>query len=284
MTAAPPRRLAITRGGTRLHNVHIQRVRRDGAAEDPPPLEPGSIPAELHADVVAGWQRLLESEFESVVVAGWMTSALARLGAPLDILGAFGRVVDDEIRHVDVVAEVLVALGANPTVPKDTTPPVLAWRDDADADEQAIAGLVSFFCVAELISAHTFRHALGLAQLPLARWALGEIHQDESFHGAFGFETARLFVPHFKPAAKDRLRARLLDELARFERRIGGPLQGEPRELTPREATMATLGLPPPPVMLSVFYAAVETQLLPRLAQLDLELDIHVGAAPTGER
>ncbi|MEW5853774.1 MAG: ferritin-like domain-containing protein [Myxococcota bacterium] len=271
-------RLELIRGGTRLHQVHVQRVRRDGSAVDPPELDPRDIPPALMQDARNGWQRLLESEYESVVVSGWMTSALARLGVPLDILGAFGRVVEDEIRHVDVCADVLQRLGVNAVIPKDATPPVFAWKDDADADEQVIAGLVSFFCVGELMSAMEFRNALQMARLPLAQWAIGEIHRDEAFHGAFGFEAAKLFVPHWKPEAKARLVKRLQDELARFERRIGGPLNEDPRELTGKEKDLAELGLPPPPVMLGVFYGAVESQLLPRLADLGLEMNIGVGS------
>ncbi|MBI5495605.1 MAG: ferritin-like domain-containing protein [Deltaproteobacteria bacterium] len=270
-------RFAVNRAATRMASLHRQRVRRDGAADDPPALDLKDIPAALLPDVVAGWQRLMESEYESVVISGWMTGALARLGAPLDVLGAFGRVVEDEVRHVDVAADVLQALGATPTLPRDATPPVLAWRDDAEADEQAIAGMVAFFVIGELVSAHEFRHALNLVKLPIAQWALSEIHRDESFHGAFGFEAARLFVPDFKPVQKDRLRVRLTDELARFERRIGGPLEGPPRELSQRERDMAALGLPPPVVMLSVFYDALEKHVLPRLAELGVDLDVHVG-------
>jgi len=273
-------RLELLRGGTRLHNVHIQRVRRDGAADEPPAVDLAAIPGELRTAAVSSWQRLLESEFESVVVAGWMTSALARMGAPLDIVGAFGRVVEDEIRHVDVVADVITRLGGQASVPRNAVPPVMGWKDDADADEQVISGLVSFFCVGELLSAFEFRQALQLAELPLAIWALTEIHRDESFHGAFGFETAKLFVPHWKAPAKDRLRVRIMDELARFERRIGGPLTGESRELTQSERSLAALGMPPPPVMVSVFYGALETQLLPRLAELGVDLDVRVGKAP----
>lgn len=273
-------RLELLRGGTRLHNVHIQRVRRDGGAEEPPAVDLTGIPEDLRKDAVASWQRLLESEFESVVVAGWMTSALARMGVPLDIVGAFGRVVEDEIRHVDVVADVIGKLGGQASVPRNAVPPVMAWKDDADADEQVISGLVSFFCVGELLSAFEFRQALQLAKLPLAVWAISEIHRDESFHGAFGFETAKLFVPHWKGPAKDRLRRRITDELVRFERRIGGPLVGKDRELTEKELALAALGMPAPPIMVSVFYGALESQLLPRLAELGVELDVRVGKAP----
>jgi hypothetical protein len=181
---------------------------------------------------------------------------------------------------VDVVADVLMALGAVPTIPRDVTPPVLAWQDDAASDEQAVAGLVSFFCVGELLSAYEFRHALNVVKLPLAQWALSEIHRDESFHGAFGFEAARLFVPSWSAPQKDRLRARITADLTRFERRIGGPWTGPARDLTEREISLSRLGLPPPVAMLGVFYDAVEAQLLPRLSELGVAPDLRVGKLP----
>src|SRR5579883_3063788 len=97
-------RLPIQRDATRLKVVHRQRVLRQGDADPAPPLS-ADLDEGLAQAARAGWQRLLETEYESVVIAGWMTAALARLGAPLDIVGAFGRVVEDEIRHVDVCAQ-----------------------------------------------------------------------------------------------------------------------------------------------------------------------------------
>ena len=86
------------------------------------------------------------------------------MGAPLDVLGAFGRVVEDEVRHVDVAADVLNAMGVAPTLPRDVIPPVLAWKDDAQSDEQVVAGLVSFFCVGELEAGrHEVENAYGRA-------------------------------------------------------------------------------------------------------------------------
>ena len=42
-----------------------------------------------------------------------MTTDLARLGAPPAILGMAARVIEDEVRHVEVCLRVLGALGAN---------------------------------------------------------------------------------------------------------------------------------------------------------------------------
>src|ERR1700744_142769 len=100
-------RFPVKRDETRLKVVHRQRVQRQGDAEPAPPLRRERYGAEAIGHAALGWQKLLETEYESVVIAGWMTAALARLGAPLDIIGAFGRVVEDEIRHVDLCAQLV---------------------------------------------------------------------------------------------------------------------------------------------------------------------------------
>jgi hypothetical protein len=212
-----------------------------------------------------------------------MSSALARFGAPLDVLGAFGRVVEDEIRHVDVAAQVLEALGEAPSVPRAVTPPFPVNVEGAGAVEaefELMAGLIGFFCVFEHLSAHVFRQALEVAEVDLARWALSEIHRDEAFHGAFGFETAKLFVPSWSDPQRKRLAARVTDDIRRFEKRLGGPLpKGKEHEAqSPESKALLRLGLLGPADLLSVFYSSVESELLPRLDELKIPVDLRVAA------
>jgi hypothetical protein len=118
-----------------------------------------------------------------------------------------------------------------------------------------------------------------LATEPIAAWALGEIVRDEAFHGSWGYEIAGLFVPKWPVDRKEKLTLRLLEECARLEKRLGGPLPPEAeREPTPAEEQLAALGLPRPPVLLAVFYEAVENELLPRMKELGIILPLHVGS------
>ncbi len=270
--------MQLLRDQTRLANVHRQRVLRGGQASPPPVLDPARFDPETLKLARVSWQRLLESEHESVVIAGWMTSALARMGAPLDIVGAFGRVVEDEIRHVDIVAEVIEQLGAMPELVAAAAPPYPAWAaTDQLSEEEAIIGMTAFFCVGEELSRLIFRQSMELAKEPLAQWAVSEIHRDEAFHGAFGFETAALFLPKFSSAGKSRLLERIHFEIKRLEKRLGGPLGVGVPEVTPQMAQLSALGLPPSPVILKVFYDGIERELVPRFAKLgiDLGLSIH---------
>lgn len=275
-----PRRLEIVRDTTKLKAVHRKRVLRDGTAPAPPKFDRGRYPEAVLVKARAGWQGLLDSEFESVVIAGWMTSALARMAAPLDVLGAFGRIVEDEVRHVDLCAEMVWALGGTPTIPEQPPPPYPGWDADPAAEAEAVTGLVAFFCIGELISDKLLRQAELLSAEPIAQWALNEIIRDEAFHGPWGFETARLFVPSWDTQRKERLVQRLLEEAKRLERRLGGPLPASAaREEEPTEEQMMlnALGLPDAPALLSVFYQSVETQLLPRMRDLGVNLPLTVG-------
>jgi hypothetical protein len=272
--------IPIDRAKTRLHVVHKQRVLRLGDADPAPSFSKEGLDPPLIAAAADGWKRLLATEYESVVIAGWMTSALARFGAPLDVIGAFGRVVEDEIRHVDVVSEMIERFGGKPAVPSGATPPfpIGASGQGSEAEFELVSGLVSFFCVFEHLSAHVFRQALEAARVDLARWALSEIHRDEAFHGAFGFEAAKVFVARWPDALKKRLAERAIDGVKRFEERLGGPLPKEAERTPLPKITkdLEDLGLLSPPELLGTFYLAVEKELIPRFDDLGVKLDLRI--------
>jgi hypothetical protein len=270
-------RIPILRDATRLRVVHRQRVLRQGDAEPAPAFDRASLAPDVVAAAAGGWLRLVETEYESVVIAGWMASALARLGAPLDVLGAFGRVVEDEIRHVDLCAQMVELLGGTPSVPRGPTPPFPISVDGAAAEEvefELLAGLVGFFCVFELLSADVFRAALAAAEIDLATWAIGEIHRDEAFHGAFGFETAKLFVPRWSAPLRRRLGARVAAEVARFERALARPMVPG-GEVPPALARgLAQLGLLQPAALLAIVRPVIAHELVPRLEDLGVPIDL----------
>lgn len=279
-------RVPIERGSTRLKVVHRQRVLRQGDAEPAPQFDRSSLDASVLAAAVSGWTSLLETEYESVVIASWMTSALTRIGAPLDVIGAFGRVVEDEIRHVDICAEMVEAFGERPAIPQGGAPPFpihVPGPGAKEAEYELIAGLVGFFCVFEHLSAFVFRQAIEAAEAEIARWALSEIHRDEAFHGAFGFETAKVLLPRLDDGDRGRLGEHVAQSILRFERRLGGPLSPSAQQPRPREErALEKLGLLSPPELLSTFYGAVEGELLGRVAELGIPVDLRVEGRSTG--
>jgi hypothetical protein len=66
-------RAPLTRDLTRLKVVHRQRVLRQGDA-DPAPTGALELTPPTAAGARRGWQALLDTEHESIVVASWMTA------------------------------------------------------------------------------------------------------------------------------------------------------------------------------------------------------------------
>jgi hypothetical protein len=254
-----------------LKVVHRQRVQRYGDAEPMPEFAATDVAADLLGPAADGWQRLIDTEYESVVIAGWMTAALARLGAPLDLCGAFGRIVEDELRHVDLCAQMVESFGGVPEIPLAAPPPFpSALAETPESEREIIGGLVSFFCVFEHLSGHVFRHAIEVAELPKAKWALSEIFRDEAFHGAFGFEAAKHFVPRWSEEHREALATRVAGDIRRFGDRLG---IGKPAPSDPRIARLIDLGLLTGEALQATYTHGVVGDLIPRLSE---DLDVHI--------
>jgi len=269
-------RSPLHRDVTRLKVVHRQRVNRQGDAEPPPTTAPKVTPVTAE-NAARGWQGLLDTEYESIVIASWMTAAMSRLGAPLDLIGAFGRVVEDEIRHVDVCAEMVERFGGSPTLVRGPLPPLpTSLERGTEPELETVCGLVGFFCVFELLSGYVFYEALERCGDDLPRWAVGEIYRDEAFHGAFGFEAARFFVADWSEAWRTRLARHAEAEVQRFARRLEpGARLGAAGEV----AALENLGLLSPSRILPVFHTGVEKELIPRLKELGIPVEIQIVAS-----
>lgn len=264
----------VRRNETRLKAVHRRRVERAGDAEPMPPFDPASLTQTVKTRAIQGFSQLFETEYESVVIAGFMTAALARIGAPLDLVGAFGKVVEDEIRHADLVAEVLEGLGAPANIPELPLPPKPETIVGAQAIEEVLAGLASFFCVGEELSGHIFKGALEVASEPRMRHLTSEIFIDEATHGAFGFEAAKELVRLVDAKAKARVAARIEQAIKAFEQRLGGPLQNA-TPLDETDRALARLGLLPKEALLGIFYERLESHVLPRLEDAGLPITLR---------
>jgi hypothetical protein len=270
-------RYPVVRDATRLRTVHRQRVERHGEQAPRPALDASAFSPAVRARATQGFTQLLETECESVVIAGWMSAALCRIGAPLDLVGAFAKVVEDEVRHVDLLCMLLEDLGATPTLPIAPLPPSADVRRGGAALEEVLCGLMGFFCVGEELSGHIFKASLELAEAPTAIWTVSEIFRDEATHGAFGFESARALLGELDAAARARVGVRLQSEIAAFEKRLGGPLDGAARSaFSENERALAKLGLLPREALLSIFYERLSTHVLPRLAEVGLPIALEV--------
>jgi hypothetical protein len=142
----------------------------------------------LLARVAAGWRGLAEDERHGIVSAAHVAADLAALDAPAAILAMAGRVVQDEIHHLEVCARVLEELdpGARTSARLEC-----AIGPRPSPDETVLARtLVTEFAIGKPITAGAFAAARALVREPLFGWAYAELLHDETRHATFGARAA----------------------------------------------------------------------------------------------
>jgi hypothetical protein len=244
----------------------MPRASSSAAPRSPAPdFDPGSLPPELVARLVAGWRALCEDERDSVIAATLVAGDLARLGAPPSILAGATRVIEDEVRHVGVCATVLERLGAEAAeVPADNRRRGIG--DEPSIERRTALALVAGFGVGESMSAGCFAAARRACSQPLVHWALTELLRDEARHGAFGIDTGRWLTRSWSDAERQALWAGCVAEMEGFERRLGGPVSKDEAP-TPNPDELA-VGILSAHESCAAAVRAVERWVIPALARL----------------
>src|SRR5205085_3179048 len=191
--------------------------------EQAPAFDPNRYPPALVARAGAAGRRCSADERDSVIVATLVTTDLARLGAPPAILGMAARVIEDQVRHVEVCTRVLEALGSNiSSTPAEGTRVALGPEDDQDIESRLARALIARFAVGQSLSAACFATARATAREPLIAWAYTELLRDEARHGAFGARAGEWVIRHWTAKQRQRLWSDCLREMQSFEQRVGG--------------------------------------------------------------
>jgi len=248
--------------------------------EQAPAFDPNRYPAPLLARAAAAWLGLCQDERESVIAATMVTTDLARMGAPPAILGMAARVIEDEVRHVEVCMRVLGALGANTTATPAQGTRISAEAegalpDDDDSGDQGRAievrlarALIARFAVGQSLSAACFATARATAREPLIAWAYTELLRDEARHGAFGARAGEWVIRHWTPAQRQTLWSECLREMQTFEQRVGGPVINAPQIAARGKTAAAALGLLTPAASCGAVISSIPRWVLPHLARL----------------
>ena len=116
-----------------------------------------------------------------------MTLWLIQVGAPPDVIRDGLQVVEDELSHSELSAQVAGAAGGS------EAPPVLDGRaltlSCPDGPLPAVAlALVRFFCIGETVAVPMFRMLRAKATEPLCRDVLDVVLRDEARHRQFGWD------------------------------------------------------------------------------------------------
>jgi hypothetical protein len=204
----------------------------------------------LLSRVAAGWRRLAEDERHGIVIAAHLAADLAALDAPAAILAMAGRVVQDEIHHLEVCARVLEELdpGARVSARIECAIP------RPTPDEAVLARtLVGEFALGKPVAASAFAAARALVREPLFAWAYGELLHDETRHATFGARAASWVIRSWSTQQRQALWTECLTS--------GAPSLSA----RPRDAEAEELGLLPGEVD-----ATLPRWILPHLAPLGI--------------
>jgi hypothetical protein len=137
--------------------------------------------------VAAGWRKLAEDERRGIVSAAHIAADLAALDAPAALLATAGRVVQDEIHHLEVCARVLEELDPGARVSARFECAIVR-----PTPEEAVLArtLVTEFALGKPVTAAAFAAARALVREPLFGWAYTELLHDETRHATFGARAA----------------------------------------------------------------------------------------------
>ena len=155
--------------------------------EPPAPSRPAVVQGS-GVVVAAEWTRRTQAEYTSAALAGQVTVWLLEAGAPPDLIRDGLRVVDDELVHSELSAEVAAAAADGGFAPPviDRSSLVLPGGDDPLT--ALLRPVVRFFCIGETVAVPLFRMLRQNCAVPVARRALDRVLRDEGRHRQFGWD------------------------------------------------------------------------------------------------
>ena len=211
------------------------------------------------------WSVRMESEHRSTAVFTAMVPQLMEAGAPLDTKAVVLRMAQDELRHTEVCARVIEALGAVAEHDADLETVRIATHAGCTPGERALRNIVFGCCLSEIINSARFVDALDTMSDPFIKDATRQLLADEVLHGQFGFHYLDACRPWLDEHAEVRasLGTYLRYAFAVIERDLGG-LPTTAATLTDDERA---IGIPDAERMAIVFHQTIEGAIVPGLEQ-----------------
>ncbi|HEY9720778.1 MAG TPA: ferritin-like domain-containing protein [Oscillatoriaceae cyanobacterium] len=253
----------VRESSTTLKQLHRALMNEGSYERDWSLLDREAIAPDVLATMIEGWRERLAAEYRSAAMASEFQNLLLRCGAPLDMVGVMGRITQDEVRHVHLCAEVIEALGGDPSVPI-SEPSLRVPEDPSVSLKLHLLDLtVYLFCMCETVSSHLLETAVEGAEIPPLRAANRQIAKDELLHKQYGWLATAAFIEDMGDEARTFLQRRMPDYFPVLE---GAFASGTP---APDERSdQRAYGILSLAETHRAFYEAVETDILPNLEKL----------------
>ena len=278
LSGAPPK----------LETIHRRQVHRDDWP-DFAAFDPARYPLELRRPAVRQWMRRAREELGSYYEFTTIARALAGARAPVEILGSLSRLITDEIRHAELCARMAHAVW--PEGPREVPdifawpapklpfhePPALGPADDPEPVWRwAADAIMSTCCIGETLSRPLFESVATVCTDETSSSVLRQILRDEHLHATFGWETLAAILPRLTEASRTWLQQQLSRHLAGFEKgAVHGvtleDLAGQELIIEPGDPSKPNLALLDARTYAMIFYATLESEILPRFTTLGLD-------------
>lgn len=277
MTRALREMLAATREPLRA--MHLGQVRRDPWPEFEG-FARGEYSEELRRAAAVQWAGRARAEHGSVHQFSGLSHALCEARAPLHVLGSLARLITDEVRHMELCAEMARACcpdetfdWPHPKLPWPPAPPIGEGREPVLA--WAARAILVACCLGETLSRPMLDAIATVATDPVAEGAARQILRDEHLHAAFGWEALALLLPDLSDPSREALEECLAGAFAGFEQSTtcGVPLEslvGKELAIEPGTDAAPNLGTLTDEQYAMIFYATIEREVLPPLEALGI--------------
>lgn len=140
------------------------------------------------------WSERTWSEFAAVPAISQVVLALVRVGAPLETLGAYTAIADDEVRHATLSRDLAERLGGY----VDEIPVGLSYapRELASASSIPVhVWALANGCFSETVSLALIQQRHAQTKHPVVRAVLAETLKDEAVHVRVAWELAANLLP-----------------------------------------------------------------------------------------
>jgi hypothetical protein len=268
----------------RLGRMHRTQVHRD-----PWPAFAAFAPARydvpLRRAAAVQWAGRARAEHGSVQQFTILAHTLCNARIELAVLGALARLTTDEVRHAELCAEMALACWpegrasepavfrwdpprlpwAGPPALADDPSPTLAWAAEA---------ILISCCIGETLSRPMLEAIAVVATEPLAQAVSRQILRDEHLHATFGWETLGLLLPRMTHAQRDALEQRMTRAFGAVESTTACGITVEAvagKSLAIAPGTAPNLGTLGDEQYAMIFFATMETEVLPQLQALGLD-------------
>lgn len=267
----------------RLGRMHRAQVHRD-----PWPsfaaFEVERYDAGLRRSAAVQWAGRARAEHGSVQQFTILAHTLCNARIELPVLGALGRLVTDEVRHAELCAEMALACWPEGRVSEPAVfrweRPRLPWVEPPAGEEVGLAfawaaeAILVSCCIGETLSRPMLEAIAVVATEPLAHAVARQILRDEHLHATFGWETLGLLLPRLDDAQRAALEQRMTRSFGAVEKTTacGIPIEAVAgKSLEIGEGTAPNLGTLTDEQYAMIFFATMETEVLPQLQGLGLD-------------